>query len=70
MSDSSSALAAVRPSPIPIPTTEDLAREIRAVRNLLDLHVREHESDRRIAQTRHEAVMGILKDLLTRLPDV
>lgn len=55
-----------------VPTREDLEhvlREVRATRKVLDQHLADARVDRENAGIRHEALMGILGDILAGLPD-
>lgn len=63
-------MAAVTPIDPPLPTTfEELVREVRAVRKLLDAHVAGEIVERRNAENRHGALLDLLGDLIARLPD-
>ncbi len=63
------ALHAFVPREAPLPTTmEDLGREIRQTRRLLEEHLQHDREDRAATAKRQEAIMTMLADIIGRLP--
>ncbi len=50
------------------PTMADVVRETRSTRRLLEQHLANDRADRAAASLRQDAIMGLLKEILGRLP--
>lgn len=59
--------ASYPPPPTPA-TLEDVLRETRATRRLLEEHLTHDREERAQHALRQQAIMDILRDILTRLP--
>lgn len=53
----------------PVPSTlEDVIREQTQTRRLLEEHIKHSIEERKAAKLRDDAIMSMLKDLITRVP--